>query len=399
MTQPRSKPTSKPIRKSRQGTLTSPSSKAVQTTAIANLLRLGTLLAEKCEIKEANEVLLQALDLARVAKDFKSLMEAIALLLRLAGEGLNAGTVAQWDQELDRFMAKYPKHIPAIAWYCKGAIAEKNLKYLEAQRFFHKYITVINEVDASDRAKGWCMLARILLARKRYKRATWLAETLLRSYESQKIHGINGVLYLIIGRVHEEASDLDAALEWYQKAHSAFLEEHNWYSYLYVLKSYARISRLKKHYAQAYWYLELIDKAVSAPELAGLKKDVELERDRLQEDAVDLLIDTQKGMVTTRENGEVLLGKQYVLLNILEALFHAHSRDGRDQERGLSKAEIIEAVWGEPYRPEAHDNKLYYNINRLRKLIEPDVRKPRYLLNWREGYRLAPGLRVQIQHE
>ena len=60
-------------------------------------------------------------------------------------------------------------------------------------------------------------------------------------------------------------------------------------------------------------------------------------------------------------------------------------------ERGLSKAEIIQHVWSEPYRPEAHDNKLYYNINRLRKLIEPDVRKPQYLLNWKEGYRLAPG--------
>ena len=64
--------------------------------------------------------------------------------------------------------------------------------------------------------------------------------------------------------------------------------------------------------------------------------------------------------------------------------------------RGLSKAEIIERVWNESYRPEAHDNKLYYNINRLRKLLEPDVRKPQYLLNWKEGYRLAPGLKVQL---
>ncbi|NDD91733.1 hypothetical protein EBZ37_06585, partial [bacterium] len=47
-------------------------------------------------------------------------------------------------------------------------------------------------------------------------------------------------------------------------------------------------------------------------------------------------------------------------------------------------------------RPLAHDNKLYYNINRLRRLIEPDMKQPQYLLNWKEGYRLAPGLRVQV---
>lgn len=64
---------------------------------------------------------------------------------------------------------------------------------------------------------------------------------------------------------------------------------------------------------------------------------------------------------------------------------------------GLSKAEIIQRVWKEKYRPEAHDNKLYYNINRLRKLIEPDTKHPQYLLNWREGYRLAPGLRVRLE--
>jgi DNA-binding winged helix-turn-helix (wHTH) protein len=77
-------------------------------------------------------------------------------------------------------------------------------------------------------------------------------------------------------------------------------------------------------------------------------------------------------------------------------LSKAHGRNGEDLERGLSKAEIIEHVWKEAYRPEAHDNKLYYNINRLRKLIEPDVRNPQYLLNWKEGYRLAPGLRVLL---
>ncbi|MCC7441909.1 MAG: winged helix-turn-helix domain-containing protein, partial [Bdellovibrionales bacterium] len=96
------------------------------------------------------------------------------------------------------------------------------------------------------------------------------------------------------------------------------------------------------------------------------------------------------------ERGSIALGKQYVLLDILQALSRAHGRDGEDAERGLTKAEIIEQVWREHYRPEAHDNKLYYNINRLRKLIEPDVRRPQYLLNWKEGYRLSPGLRIHL---
>ena len=137
-----------------------------------------------------------------------------------------------------------------------------------------------------------------------------------------------------------------------------------------------------------------MDKAASAPEFGLLRREVAAERSRLEQDAVDLLIDSRKGTIRTRENSQVSLGKQYVLLHILEALSDAHGRSGNDQERGLSKAEIIEYVWKESYRPDVHDNKLYYNINRIRKLIEPNVREPQYLLNWKEGYRLAPGLRI-----
>jgi DNA-binding winged helix-turn-helix (wHTH) protein len=139
-----------------------------------------------------------------------------------------------------------------------------------------------------------------------------------------------------------------------------------------------------------------MDKAAEGPEFGLLRREIDKERTRLQDDAVDLLVDSRKCLLKTRESGKIPLGKQYVLIHILEALTNAHERAGDDMERGLSKAEIIERVWKERYRPEAHDNKLYYNINRLRKLIEPDVRNPQYLLNWKEGYRLAPGLRVQF---
>src|ERR1700751_4646 len=151
---------------------------------------------------------------------------------------------------------------------------------------------------------------------------------------------------------------------------------------------------MQQNYSQAYWYVDLVDKAAPGAEFGLLRREIALEKAKLEQDAVDLSIDSRKGTIKTRETGQISLRKQYVLLHILEALSNAHGKEGDDMERGLSKAEIIQHVWNEPYRPEAHDNKLYYNINRLRKLIEPDVRKPQYLRNWKEGNRLAPGLRV-----
>jgi hypothetical protein len=201
---------------------------------------------------------------------------------------------------------------------------------------------------------------------------------------------------MLLGNIAERARDFESALLHFQRAHGAFLGEHNWYSHLYILYGYARLRRHAQDYAQAYWYLDLLEKATEAPEFGLLRREILGERAKLEQDAVDLMIDSRHGIVQTRESGQISLGKQYVLLHILEELSAAHGRPGSDRERGLSKAEIIERVWNEAYRPEAHDNKLYYNINRLRKLLEPDVRKPQYLLNWKEGYRLAPGLKVQI---
>lgn len=361
-------------------------------------LQVAQLRAEKCELKEAKDTFYEALVEAKKVGDFKTIMEAISGLLRLSGEALDHPSIDRWDGELDRFMAAHPRQIPPMAWYCKGAVARHKGNIFLAQRCFHRFLRAVVADGTSEEsiARGWVMLAIILQQRNRLGRSQWLVNELLRRYEKSNFRGVNGILYLLMGTLYERRKDLKSALRWFQKAHGQFLADHNWYYHLYALYGYARIARLQRNYSRAYWYLDLVDKAAGTPEFGLLRKEIIAERTRLEEDAVDLLIDSRKGVIKTREVGQISLRKQYVLLHILEALSNAHKKNGSDLQRGLSKAEIIEAVWKEPYSPSAHDNKLYYNINRLRKLIEPNVRKPQYLLNWKEGYRLAPGLKIQL---
>lgn len=376
-------------------------------SSIANMLILAQLRAEKCELKEAQVAYTIALEEAKRARDLRATMEALSGLLRLAGEALDEAEVRRLEGELDFLMSEHPREIPAMAWYCKGVIARQGEDILLAQRYVHRYLRLVRRDPHSvsttqlqspeeAEARGWVMLTFILWQRNLLRRTLWLAEELLRRYETKKLRGINGMLYLTLGTVAEKQKRYDLALRWFQRAHISFLSEHNWYYHLYVLYGYARLARFQQNYAQAYWHLDLIDKAASGSEFGLLRREIATERCRLEQDAVDLLIDSRQCVVKTRESGQISLGKQYVLLHILEALSAAHGRDGDDRERGLSKAEIIERVWNESYRPETHDNKLYYNINRLRKLIEPDVKNPQYLLNWKEGYRLAPGLRIHF---
>ncbi len=362
-------------------------------------LKLAQLHIEKCELKEAREGFQRAFLVARAEKNLRLTMEAVSGLLRVAGEAMDHASVERLRAELDRLVQKHPKQVPAVLWYNLAAVHYQLKHVKDVQRYVLRCIKALKaekDTDALALAKGWMILVGALRLRGRLRRAELLAHKLLERFESRNFRGVNGYLYTSLGAIHEARGEVERSRAWYEKAHLVFLSEHNWYFHLYILYAYARLARMQRNYKEAYWNLRLVEQAVAGTEFGILKHEVELEKARLEADAVDLLVDSRECYISTREQGNLPLGKQYVLLQILEALTQAHQRGGEEKERGLSKAEIIKSVWKEDYRPESHDNKLYYNINRLRRIIEPDVKNPKYLLNWKEGYRLAPGLKVHF---
>jgi DNA-binding winged helix-turn-helix (wHTH) protein len=58
---------------------------------------------------------------------------------------------------------------------------------------------------------------------------------------------------------------------------------------------------------------------------------------------------------------------------------------------------IVEKIWKQSYDPGVHDNKLYVTIKRLRKMIEPDFEKPKYIFRAKNGYYLNKNARVLLQ--
>jgi tetratricopeptide (TPR) repeat protein len=374
---------------------------------IREQLTLGDLFFEKCTLDKSREAFEAAYRLARDHRDLHAAVEALTGLIRLANEDLDEPRVREAGAELERLLEGVAEaDVPAMAWYNRAAIARQLKDNRHARRCFHRYLRALREEQVPERtarllsredgvARAWTMLGVNAFQSGRLRRAESICREILRRWGALSLKRVNGNVYLLLGKIAERREDLQGALENFQRAHAAFLAEHNWYYHLHVIYGYARVARAQQNYGQAYFHLDLMAQATAGPGFATMRREIQGERARLQQAAVDLLIDARRGVVQTRESGPISLGKQYVLLSILEELIRAHSRPGADSERGLSKAEIIRRVWNEPYRPEAHDNKLYYNINRLRRLLEPDMREPKYLQNWREGYRLAPGLRVQ----
>ncbi|MBI3534112.1 MAG: hypothetical protein HY072_01320, partial [Deltaproteobacteria bacterium] len=218
------------------------------------LLQLGYLLSEKCELEKAQEIFLKVLKRAKDLGEVSAVMEALSQLLRLAGEACDETLIKEYEKELDDWTQRFPTMVHPMSYYCKAYIATS------------------------------------LLERGFIRRADWLLKVLLHRYEQKNLRTVNGFLYLFQGYLFEKTKKYEEALGFYQKSHTSFLAEHNWYYHLYVLLAYARISRLQQDYRHAYFYLNLIDKATSYPLLSALKQEALAEKKRLEQDAVDLFV-------------------------------------------------------------------------------------------------------------
>jgi DNA-binding winged helix-turn-helix (wHTH) protein len=385
------------------------SDESVTVHSIRELLKLGHLQFEKCELSESRKIFEQALSQAKQIESPRLILESISSLLYIAGEAIDYKAIEKWEAEISEVSKKYKTELPPLVWYCRASVEfrKEDLNNLSlVKKLMLKFLRMNrqdSEVSLKERetweAKAFLVLVLVAIKKGLKNRAHLLLQSIESRYYGKGYAGIDGLISLYFGLLNEYSGDLPKALTYFKQAHGSFLSEHHWYFHLYVLQGYARIARAQRQFGQALFYLDLIEKAASGPEFNFLRVRVQNERLRLERDTVDLFVDVQKGIVQTREGEKISLRKQYVLMDILKVLSIAFLEGHSDEEKVLSKAEIINKVWRENYRPEAHDNKLYYNINRLRKLIEPNIKVPKYILNWKEGYRFAPGLNIKFVGE
>lgn len=105
--------------------------------------------------------------------------------------------------------------------------------------------------------------------------------------------------------------------------------------------------------------------------------------------SVDLEIDRNSNYVREKHLGEIPFHNKFTLMKILLLLAETPGKE-------FSKEVLAQEVWGQEYNPLRHDNNIYININRLRKLLEPNPRESRYVMNGSKGYYFNPSMKVNI---
>jgi DNA-binding winged helix-turn-helix (wHTH) protein len=104
---------------------------------------------------------------------------------------------------------------------------------------------------------------------------------------------------------------------------------------------------------------------------------------------IDVEIDQNSHYVREKHLGEIPFHNKFTLMRILCLLAETPGRE-------YSKEQLAKDIWGQEYNPLRHDNNIYININRLRKLVEPNPRESRYVMNGSKGYYFNPAMKVNI---
>jgi tetratricopeptide (TPR) repeat protein len=141
-------------------------------------------------------------------------------------------------------------------------------------------------------------------------------------------------------------------------------------------------------------YLGLASKSVDPENMVRLANRIQGCLKQLGGDpdkTFDLVFNEHNHSVTERKLGRIDFKNQFILLDLLRLFM-------LNQGTVYSKEYLVENVWKQSYDPAVHDNKIYVTIKRLRKLIEPDYEKPKYIFRAKNGYYMNKGARVSIEH-
>jgi DNA-binding response OmpR family regulator len=106
----------------------------------------------------------------------------------------------------------------------------------------------------------------------------------------------------------------------------------------------------------------------------------------------DLIFELENHAVVERKLGRVDFKNQFILMDLLKLFV-------KNQGQVYSKEFLVENVWRQAYDPSVHDNKIYVTIKRLRKMIEPDYDKPKYIFRAKNGYFMNKSAKVLIEQQ
>ncbi len=365
-----------------------------ETHAFDGLLDLGTLYFEKGEFSNAIPYLLEARERALANKKARRYFNISYMLLRVRLEMGMVKEVESIKNDLQKFVVEENIEMSSRLYYTLGICSYLEKKNESALTFFNQAFNVaLSESNKEDMCYALCGKAIWFQQQKDYEKVFSIIENLRLFFESVSVPEVEASIgicevqiFVELGKYDDAVKSLWVAFNVAKKSKS--VQFMNAYILIQFGVTYLKMNKIdmaENYFDLAEGLINPVEHVRTKSILMNCRKELEAKKTLHP----DIKIDLRDNTVEEVSKGKLELNNQFILLELLVEFI-------KKKGSALTKTDLAEMLWNQDYDPSQHDNKIYVTIRRLRKLLEPNPKKPHYILRTKDGYQLNPATIVQM---
>lgn len=360
------------------------------------LLDLGRLHGERGDFHQAEPMLNEAAQVFFSMRDFDNYLECQNLLLRIYAEREQFEKIQALKEKLQDFVLKEGFELTSKTYYTLGLAALYRNQADLALDYGQKALALALQTDNK---KDICYAIFHIANTYSLEQIGRLQDALKEIYNLQvffqvlDLPDLKASTYMLNARIHCLLKRYDEAIEVAWKAYDLLKVTKNPQMQLSLLGLLGWIYLESGDKEMARMYVSLLNRGLDPQNYVRTAKMARALAEKLGSDGqnqFDLVFDEAKNAVLEKKLGKIDFKNQFILLDLLKLFV-------QNPGTVFSKEYLVENVWRQPYDPSIHDNKIYVTIKRLRKMIEPDFEKPKYIFRAKNGYFMNKSARVMLE--
>jgi tetratricopeptide (TPR) repeat protein len=312
-------------------------------------------------------------------------------LLRVYAETEDHRSIESTKEKLHELVVANELELTSKTYYTFALCASYKGQQKVALEYLEKALaTALSKDDKEDVCFAIYGLAAVYFHLQRYEDALREIYNLQVFFQVLDLPEIRLTSQILNGHILRACGQPARALELFLQSYDNLKEQKNMYIFVTLLFALGITYKDLGDKSQSRFYLQLAKRSADPQNLRIVYRAIEAELKQVEatdEPQFDLIFDSTSNSVVERKMGRIDFKNQFILLDLLQ-LFVKNPGEVHTKEN------LVKRIWKENYDPSVHDNKIYVTIKRLRKLIEPDFEKPRYIFRAKNGYYLNRNARV-----
>lgn len=346
-------------------------------------LEIGMLYFERGDFHLAIPKLKEAANEYFSQRNFGEYLKCQNLILRMYAEREDFDDINATKEVLQDLVLKEGFELNAKTYYTLALCAAYKLQYDTSLEYLQKSLSIALATDNKvDMCYAICGLAICYNILGRHTDALREIYNLQVFFQVLELPDLKMSSQLINGKILRDLKKPEEALVIFWSCYEILKETKSLRNYIYVLyelgQTYLELG--DKNLAKT--YLQLVLKSVDPVNMKYVHRKLTELMGRIghsDNNNYDIIFDGENNTIIENKIGKVDFKNQFILLDLLK-LFLVNPG------KIYSKESLVEEIWRQPYDPSIHDNKIYVTIKRLRKMIEPDFDKPKYIFRSKNGY-------------